>query len=454
MREFPQPKGLDGAAASIHQDRRVLRWRRLSTLVSAWPRGDSPQKDLASGRLFASTLTKVRMAESGEWLDLISGATSLHGLRQLLDRARQEMGQGATELAKFRRHRWSTWCAEQISKGAPKLFKWVRDGSKELAPPPCEPRLYDGAAQQPGLGRRLLAIHDTWWKFWDPLGGQIPSHRFCNWAGELRKLQRPPEPKTLTAEDLAFVVASWGSSKAPGMDGWTPAELKDWPVGLLALLADIYAEVEKQGRWPADLSCNMVAMLPKGGTADPADRRPVVLLPVVYRLWAALRAAEMRLWLAKTGVLRPDGALRAADSQAYELGLILAEAKAQEKVLAGLATDWSKCYDRLPLGVLGEVAEASGISPRVSGPMLAAYANPRRVCVDGLLGKGASPTCGLAPGCPAATDWLALVMYPWLGKGQGPKCGRRCQGVRGRPDRVVGIRGVRSGRSVSGDAHR
>ena len=48
--------------------------------------------------------------------------------------------------------------------------------------------------------------------------------------------------------------------------------------------------------------------------------------------------------------------------------------------------------------------------------MLAAYANARRVCADGLLGKGASPTCGLAPGCPAATDWLALVMYPWLAK--------------------------------------
>eukprot|EP00972_Heterocapsa_arctica_P063102 9310013-Heterocapsa_arctica.AAC.1 len=24
------------------------------------------------------------------------------------------------------------------------------------------------------------------------------------------------------------------------------------------------------------------------------------------------------------------------------------------------------------------------------------------------------PSCGLAPGCPAATDWLALVMTPWL----------------------------------------
>ena len=41
VKEFPQPKGLDGAAATLLQDVRVLRWRRLSTLVGAWPRGGS-----------------------------------------------------------------------------------------------------------------------------------------------------------------------------------------------------------------------------------------------------------------------------------------------------------------------------------------------------------------------------------------------------------------------------
>ena len=136
MREFPQPKGLEGAAASIQQDQKVLRWRRLSTLVSAWPRGDSPQRNQASGLLFASTLTRIRMAENREWSDLVSGAAALQAIQHLLERARHEMGQGAAELAKSRRQRWYTWCAEQVSKGAPKLFKWVRDGSKELSPPP------------------------------------------------------------------------------------------------------------------------------------------------------------------------------------------------------------------------------------------------------------------------------------------------------------------------------
>ena len=45
----------------------------------------------------------------------------------------------------------------------------------------------------------------------------------------------------------------------------------------------------------------MVAMLDKGGSQDPLDKRPIVLLPVVYRLWAAIRARTFRAWLAEVG---------------------------------------------------------------------------------------------------------------------------------------------------------
>eukprot|EP00972_Heterocapsa_arctica_P066773 9853615-Heterocapsa_arctica.AAC.1 len=60
----------------------------------------------------------------------------------------------------------------------------------------------------------------------------------------------------------------------------------------------------------------------------------------------------MRAWLAKAKVLRPKGAVCAADWQAYELALIIAESRAKGEGLAGLATDLSKCYDRLPLDIL------------------------------------------------------------------------------------------------------
>eukprot|EP00972_Heterocapsa_arctica_P052704 7757210-Heterocapsa_arctica.AAC.1 len=73
----------------------------------------------------------------------------------------------------------------------------------------------------------------------------------------------------------------------------------------------------------------MVAMLTKGGSEDHADRIPIVVLSVLYRLWACIRAATMSAWLARAGVLRPKGSGCAAHWQAYELALILAEAKAK-----------------------------------------------------------------------------------------------------------------------------
>ena len=78
--------------------------------------------------------------------------------------------------------------------------------------------------------------------------------------------------------------------------------------------------------------------------------------------------------------------------------------------------DWSKCYDRLRLSVLRSIATAAGLPGSISGPMLAAYGQARRVLCEGMAGALRVPNCGLAPGCPAATDWLGMLMYPWLVK--------------------------------------
>ena len=94
--------------------------------------------------------------------------------------------------------------------------------------------------------------------------------------------------------------------------------MKDWPPELLELYCELFRMVEEQGAWPKALQVNLVAMLDKGGSQDPLDKRPIVLLPVVYRLWAAIRARTFRAWLADVGAY-PKGAGRAADAQAYEL---------------------------------------------------------------------------------------------------------------------------------------
>ena len=132
-------------------------------------------------------------------------------------------------------------------------------------------------------------------------------------------------------------------------------------------------------------------------------------------------------WLVEAGIREAAGPGRAADAQAYEAALVFELARSRGDQLAGVALDWSKCYDRLPLVLLEEFAAKAGMPRALVGPMLAAYRQPRRLAVDGMAGVLRAPVCGLAPGCPAATDWLALVMSPWLFKAR-----RLSVGVRAR----------------------
>eukprot|EP00972_Heterocapsa_arctica_P080756 11899591-Heterocapsa_arctica.AAC.1 len=122
---------------------------------------------------------------------------------------------------------------------------------------------------------------------WDPAGKGGESghskgveHNFKEWAKELRNLGDFPAIESLSAKVLTTTVNIISKNKAPGIDGWTNRELKDWPLGLLELLAKLYKVVEKVHRWPEVIQHSMVAMLTKGGSEDAADRRPIVLLSV------------------------------------------------------------------------------------------------------------------------------------------------------------------------------
>ena len=69
---------------------------------------------------------------------------------------------------------------------------------------------------------------------------------------------------------------------------------------MVALTALLVA-VEAAGSWPAGLGAADVVLLPKaGGSVDePMQRRPITLLPVLYRLWARLRLPLVEAWRAQ-----------------------------------------------------------------------------------------------------------------------------------------------------------
>ena len=87
-------------------------------------------------------------------------------------------------------------------------------------------------------------------------------------------------------------------STAGGLDGWARNELMAPPLPWFPGLAVLLELVETSGTRPQGLLGAYIAMIPKAdGDSTPLGQRSLSVLPVVYRLWASLRA-----WtLAKVG---------------------------------------------------------------------------------------------------------------------------------------------------------
>ncbi len=121
------------------------------------------------------------------------------------------------------------------------------------------------------------------------------------------------------------------------MDDWGGAHFRLWPLALWEWVSELLEEVEVRGRWPEELRGGMVSMLPKGNTGEPLDHRPVVLLPVLYRMWARVRARELDRWMQTSGRGALPGRSKGAEEHGPRFALGLEYARAKGEGGGGLA---------------------------------------------------------------------------------------------------------------------
>ena len=136
----------------------------------------------------------------------------------------------------------------------------------------------------------------------------------------MRSSRISPEHQAITVEQLEFLGARLPEFKAPGMDGRRYADMRKWSRTIWEWIALLLSVVERTGKWPQGLRNNEVMMLPKGDSGDALDLRPIVLLASLYRVWAAIRAQDLRAWMRLAGIRPLHGVLRDAE----EHGLLAA----------------------------------------------------------------------------------------------------------------------------------
>ena len=121
--------------------------------------------------------------------------------------------------------------------------------------------------------------------------------QFLDFVGNVLPLEPCLDLPRIMGRELQQVARA-KKSTAGGLDGWAWNELKALPLPWFSGLAILLELVETCGTWPQGLLDAYIAMIPKAdGDSTPLGQRPLSVLPVVYRLWAALRLGHLREWV-------------------------------------------------------------------------------------------------------------------------------------------------------------
>ena len=259
------------------------------------------------------------------------------------------------------------------------------------------------------------------------------------WGGYFRKYATTPEPrwdtfrqkylrflpevadmecKTITAEDVGKALAKMSTSTSPGLHGWRVHELRQLPHELLRLFAEVFNEVERSGEWPEQLMHAMICLIPKpGSSGEPLSQRPISITPVLYRVWAAIRVKPALKWLE---IIAPEDLHgcrpgHGAEDLIWHLAARIEEAHLTGRPLHGVALDFKKCFDTVPIDLTFRLAAELGFDARVLRTLRAAYRTMQRhFRASGTIGEGFLPTNGIMQGCPISVVLINVLVGVWM----------------------------------------
>eukprot|EP00971_Amphidinium_carterae_P330704 6463872-Amphidinium_carterae.1 len=154
--------------------------------------------------------------------------------------------------------------------------------------------------------------------------------------------------------------------------------------------------------------------LPKDGALEAGQRRPIALLPQVYRLWSAACKHDVKAWRQRCRgrgeVPVGEGAL----DETFDLAFKTEARNAGRQHQAGVFLDCSKCYERVPLAQLEQFAIERGVPLYALNCALNMYSGNRRILLQGAVSNAVQSTCGLPPGCGLAVDLLHAFLIRTL----------------------------------------
>jgi hypothetical protein len=236
---------------------------------------------------------------------------------------------------------------------------------------PPKPQILDSEAggKTGSIEELLRTLYKAWWPLFNSYAWEArPTWAafYAKYEKFVRKRWSPMTLEEIRPEQLRNKVCAWPKWKAAGLDGWEVEYLQQLPLEWWERVADYLNVVVQDGKWHSSHAKGYFSFIGKGAGDGPLDQRPLTILPVVYRIWAAVRLDESASWIARW--IHPKCAATQGRN-AEDLWTVLAQRvevnKARQCPHGGLSVDLAKCFDKVPFLVAIELMEHLGLSKGV-----------------------------------------------------------------------------------------
>eukprot|EP00435_Cladocopium_sp_Y103_P050318 s564_g15.t1 len=210
------------------------------------------------------------------------------------------------------------------------------------------------------------ALHGLWDPIWRRHAGLADSHwdRIIAF-GKAFLPGRPAQPLPWTSGRLSQAIRTYKPHATRGPDAWDPSDLAALSEVRLGDLASLFGLVESGMAWPQQLVTGFACPIAKCDQAElPTQFRPIVLLSLLYRVWASVSAKAFLPLLLSSVPEHVFGFIpgkRATDLCSL-MQMAIDVAGACHETLVGYNADLIKCFNRLPRHPLLSLLEHLGLS--------------------------------------------------------------------------------------------
>ncbi len=288
------------------------------------------------------------------------------------------------------------WAREASCAGAAAAHRWTRIPS-EWRPDTVE-ELVDGAwtiTADPGAVVEEERI--KWAALWSPDG---TANTDLEW-GNATCLARP------SIEQFRRAARSFPRKTGVGVEGITPSDFDALDDDGIESCISVLLACEAIGYIPKLLALVIVKMIPK----KDGGRRPIGLMPSLYRIWGKVRADDVRDWERRWArEYFAAGPGRSAESAAWRAAFRAELAAASRADSASVLWDLLKCFEHGRHTLLADEVHAVGFPIAVARMAVEMYKAERRLLVDEAVSGPIFPTRGFMAGCSRALALIKVVM--------------------------------------------